>query len=158
MLHSKRLQASWGQAPSPPARTLCARSLRSLAGSRAACATRGRSPTALCWLAGYALLCARVSRSLGRASLPQCILYVFALPCALWWSRVTRGPPPRLRACSPSPPKGVHALLRLAAAALAALGRFRRDAPAGSATLRPKVCDAPAGVFRPCGAPAVQLP
>lgn len=70
MLHSKRLQASWGQAPSPPARAFCARSLRSLAGSHAACATRGRSPAALCWLAGYALRCARVSRSLGSRFAP----------------------------------------------------------------------------------------
>lgn len=30
----------------------------------ASCATRGRSPAALCWLAGYALQCARVSRGL----------------------------------------------------------------------------------------------
>lgn len=93
-----------------------------------------------------------------RASLPSCAKYVFALPCALWGSRFTRGPPPRSRPCRPRPHFCGHALLRPKAAALATLGRFGRDAPAASTSLRPKVCDAPAGAFRPCGALAVQSP
>lgn len=158
MLHSKRLQASCGQAPSPPARALCARSLRSLAGSPAACATRCRSPAALCWLAAYGLQCARVSRSLGSRFAPVVCKYVRWLPSALWGSRLTRGPPPRSRPCRPSPHYCGHALLRLAAAALATLGRFGRDAPAGSTTFRPNICQAFAGVFRFYRHAAVRLP
>lgn len=67
----------------------------------------------------------------------------------------------------PRPANGLSALARLKAcarscalmgASLATLGRIGRVAPARSATLRAKVCSASAGVFRPCGAPAVQLP
>lgn len=158
MLHSKRLQASWGQAPSPPARTLCARSLRSLAACHAAGATRSRSPAALCWLAGKGF------RSRRRVPAPRLrfvwlsLLICSVAPLRLVGVALSRGPPPRLRPCRPRPHFCVRALLRLAAAALAALGRFAGFARAGSTTFRPKVCDAPAGAFRPCGALAVQSP
>lgn len=158
MLHSKRLQASWGQAPSPPARALCARSLRSLAGSHAACATRCRSPAALCWLAGKGF------RSRRRVPAPRLrfvwlsLLICLLAPPAACGGRANRG--------GPRPANGLSALARLTACTRSSApagrsplrGRIGRDAPAGSTTFRPKVCDAPAGAFRPCGALAVQSP
>lgn len=93
-----------------------------------------------------------------RATLPQCANMFGGSP-APCGGRAFRG--------GPRPAYGLSALARLQAcprscgllaAALATLGRFGRDAPAGSATLRPKVCNALAGVFRFYRHAAVRLP
>lgn len=107
MLHSKRLQASWGQAPSPPARTLCARSLRSLAGSHAACATRGRSATPLCWLDSS--LHVSGFRSRRRVPAPRLrfvwlsLLITLLLPLRLVGVALIAGAPAPLTGFQPSP-------------------------------------------------------
>ena len=69
-------------------------------------------PCATLTMAAYGLPRARVPVGLE----PPCALeyrkYDFALRSPSQWSRLSRGPPPRSRAYSPCPPKGVPALLR----------------------------------------------
>lgn len=152
------MQASWGQAPAR---------LRVL--SVLARYARSQAPMRLVLRAAVRLrlsvgLLPTGSRSLAfravcsRATLPQCsnLFGGSGAPCG---GRACRG--------GPRPANGLSALARLKAcahscalkgAALATLGRFGRDAPVGSTTFRPKMCNAPAGAFRPCGAPSVQLP
>lgn len=63
-------------------------------------------------IAAYGLQRARVPVGLEPPYALEYWEYDFALRSPSQWSRLSRGPPPRSRAYSPSPPKGVHALLR----------------------------------------------